>query len=100
SAGGIRATERLRGGSRARRSEADNSGIRAYIITRPEANHAMNSRQPPIPSQRCVNTTTRRQSSLFFNLPFAFCDLQSDAGHLLALPMASMYWRWQFEHAS
>lgn len=41
-------------GSRARRSAAGNSGIRAYIITTPEMNHTTNSTPSPMPSQRCV----------------------------------------------
>ena len=63
---GMRA-ELLRGPAEAfarARSVDDNSGIRAYIITMPDANHAMKSREPAMPSQRCRKTTTRRQSGI------------------------------------
>ena len=44
-------------GSRARRSAFESSGIRAYIITMPDANHVTNNRQPPMRrGQRWVKT--------------------------------------------
>jgi hypothetical protein len=48
------AVVRSSGVARASRSSLAIAGMRAYIITMPEKNQAMNSRQPRMPSQRCV----------------------------------------------
>src|SRR5262249_49725217 len=43
----------------ASRWSCESCGIRAYIMTSPDANQAMNRRPPTMPSQRCAKATTR-----------------------------------------